>query len=65
VSLTPKTVSVQDLLAQYEQGLDVTFLTTPQASSEHRLIFYYVRLQQVVQAGGWWRATSGNPRRRV
>ena len=34
-----KTPSVKDLLEQYEQGLDVTFPTTPYAAYERRLIF--------------------------
>ena len=29
---SPKTPSVKDLLEQYEQGLDVTFPTTPHAA---------------------------------
>src|SRR5262245_42777035 len=36
---SPKTLSAQDLLEQYEQGLDVTFPTTPGAAYERRLIF--------------------------
>jgi hypothetical protein len=35
-------LSVQDLLEQYEQGLDVTFPTTPRAAYERRLIFDHV-----------------------
>ena len=34
-----QTPSVKDLLEQYEQGLDVTFPTTPHAAYERRLIF--------------------------
>ena len=34
-----KTLSVKDLLKQYEQGLDVTFPTNPHAAYERRLIF--------------------------
>src|SRR5215510_467706 len=34
-----KTPSMKDLLEQYEQGLDVTFPTTPHAAYERRLIF--------------------------
>ncbi len=36
---SPKTPSVKDLLEQYEQGLDVTFPTTPHAAYDRRLIF--------------------------
>jgi starch phosphorylase len=36
------TPSVKDLLEQYEQGLDVTFPTTPHAAYERRLIFDHV-----------------------
>ena len=34
-----KTPSAKDLLKHYEQGLDVTFPTNPQAAYERRLIF--------------------------
>src|SRR6266850_5505839 len=34
-----KTLSVKDLLKQYEQGLDATFPTNPHAAYERRLIF--------------------------
>ena len=34
-----KTPSAKDLLEHYEQGLDVTFPTTPHAAYERRLIF--------------------------
>jgi starch phosphorylase len=34
-----ETLSVKDLLTQYEQGLDVTFPTQPHAAYERRLIF--------------------------
>src|SRR5262245_62143285 len=37
-----KTPTVKDLLEQYEQGLDVTFPTTPHAAYERRLIFDHV-----------------------
>src|SRR5262247_3116387 len=36
---SPKTPSMKDLLEQYEEGLDVTFPTTPHAAYERRLIF--------------------------
>src|SRR5262245_48936090 len=37
-----KTPSVQDLLEQYDQRLDVTFPTSPHAAYERRLIFDHV-----------------------